>query len=170
MVIGPLPDRLEYAILEIVMASADSTHQDSWGNWQNSVSPLVPDWVSSDLKSAFKRLWKDGLLSLLKYVEGRRAEYSGNEQDDDAFFLIGPFIATITDEGRRHWGVPVQREMERERSRSMSIPPLRGGDFQGIGVYRSDVFWGRARKANFRAQHRLDEPTKLSLGMVASQQ
>jgi hypothetical protein len=53
----------------------------------------------------------------------------------------------------------------------VSIPPLRGGDFQGIRVYRSDVFLGRARKANFRAQpHRLDEPTKLSLGMVASLQ
>ena len=51
-----------------------------------------------------------------------------------------------------------------------SVPPLRGGDFQGIRVYRSDVFVGRARKANFRAPHRLDEPTKLSLGMVASLQ
>src|ERR1022692_887719 len=68
-------------------------------------------------------------------------------------------------------GVPVQREEERSRSPLMSIPPLRGGDFQGIRVYRSDVFLGRARKANFRAQqHRLDEPTKLSLGMVASLQ
>ena len=67
--------------------------------------------------------------------------------------------------------VPVQREMERERSRLVSIPPLRGGDFQGIGVYRSDLCLGRARKASFRAQpHRLDEPTKLSLGMVASLQ
>jgi hypothetical protein len=66
--------------------------------------------------------------------------------------------------------VPAQREMERERSPLVSIPPLRGGDFQGIGVYRSDVFWGRARKASLRAQHRLDEPTKLSLGMVASLQ
>jgi len=67
-------------------------------------------------------------------------------------------------------GVPAQREMERERSPLVSIPPLRGGDFQGIGVYRSDVFWGRARKASLRAQHRLDEPTKLSLGVVASLQ
>jgi hypothetical protein len=67
--------------------------------------------------------------------------------------------------------VPVQREVERGRSPLVSIPPLRGGDFQGIRVYRSDVFLGRARKANFRAQqHRLDEPTKLSLGMVASLQ
>ncbi|MDQ6760793.1 MAG: type II toxin-antitoxin system HicB family antitoxin, partial [Acidobacteriota bacterium] len=33
-------------------------------------------------------------------------------------------------------GVPVQREMEKERSPLASIPPLRGGDFQGIRVYR----------------------------------
>src|SRR3954454_23864966 len=47
----------------------------------------------------------------------------------------------------------------------VSVPPLRGGDFQGIRVYRSDAFWGRARKVNFRARHRLDEPAKLSLGL-----
>jgi hypothetical protein len=51
-----------------------------------------------------------------------------------------------------------------------SVPPLRGGDFQGIRVYRSDMLLGKARKANFRAPHRLDEPTKLSLGSVASLQ
>ena len=51
-----------------------------------------------------------------------------------------------------------------------SVPPLRGGDFQGIRVYRSDAVPGRARKANFRARHRLDEPAKLSLGLVASLQ
>src|ERR1035438_9081838 len=52
----------------------------------------------------------------------------------------------------------------------VSVPPLRGGDFQGIRVYRSDASWGRARKVNFRARHRLDEPAKLSLGLVASLQ
>ena len=52
----------------------------------------------------------------------------------------------------------------------VSVPPLRGGDFQGIRVYRSDAISGRARKANFRARHRLDEPTKLTLGLVASLQ
>src|SRR5438045_9567505 len=52
----------------------------------------------------------------------------------------------------------------------ISVPPLRGGDFQGIRVYRSDVCWGKARKTNFRARHRLDEPAKLSLGPVASLQ
>ncbi len=67
--------------------------------------------------------------------------------------------------------VPVQREMESER------PPLAaefrpsGGDFQGMGVYRSDVLLGRAQKrAPLRSYHRLDEPTRLSLGVVASQQ
>jgi len=40
-----------------------------------------------------------------------------------------------------------------------------------MGVYRSDVFLGGARKAISGArQHRLDEPTGLSLGMVASLQ
>jgi hypothetical protein len=67
--------------------------------------------------------------------------------------------------------VPVQREIERVRSPLVSIPPLRSGDFQGIRVYRSDVFLRRARKTNFRAQqHRFDEPTRLSLGVVASLQ
>ena len=51
-----------------------------------------------------------------------------------------------------------------------SVPPLRGGDFQGIRVYRSDVFFGKSAKGDFRAQHRLDEPAKLSLGLVASLQ
>jgi len=38
-------------------------------------------------------------------------------------------------------------------------------------VYRSDVVSGKSAKANFRARlHRLDEPTGLSLGMVASPQ
>ena len=59
--------------------------------------------------------------------------------------------------------------MERGRSPLVSISALAGLDFQGIRVYRSDVFLSRARKANFRARHRLDEPTKLSLGAVASQ-
>ena len=74
-------------------------------------------------------------------------------------------------ESTRAGSVPVQREVEKVRSPLVSIPPLRGGDFQGIGVYRSDVVWDGARKACLRApSHRLDEPTRLSLGMVASQQ
>jgi hypothetical protein len=42
--------------------------------------------------------------------------------------------------GLTHHSVLVQREMERVRSPLASIPPLRGGDFRGIRVYRSDVF------------------------------
>ena len=67
--------------------------------------------------------------------------------------------------------VPAQREMERVRSPLVSIPPLRGGDFQGIRVYRSDMFLKSAKGGlSHSQQHRLDEPAKLSLGMVASLQ
>jgi hypothetical protein len=45
-----------------------------------------------------------------------------------------------------------------------------GGDFQGMGVYRSDVV-GKSAESNLpRSDHRLVEPTRLSLSMVASQQ
>jgi len=55
--------------------------------------------------------------------------------------------------------VPVQREMERERSPLASIPPFQGGDFRGIRGLPIRCMLGRARKANFRApKHRLDEP------------
>src|ERR1017187_427497 len=103
-------------------------------------------WIRHVL--AFPALWERTVLRLIDYVKDR-------QKNDTSRWLT----------------VPVQREMERGRSPLMSIPPLRGGDFQGIRVYRSDMVLGRARKANFRAQqHRLDEPTKLSLGMVASLQ
>ena len=46
-----------------------------------------------------------------------------------------------------------------------------GRDFQGIGVYRSDVVSLRSAEAKPpRSVHRLDEPTGLSLSMVASPQ
>jgi hypothetical protein len=58
-----------------------------------------------------------------------------------------------------------------ERSPFVIIPPLWGWEFQGMRVYRSDGCCGKSAKMNFRAQqHRLDEPTKLSLSMVASLQ
>jgi len=67
--------------------------------------------------------------------------------------------------------VPVQPEQERGRFPLVGKFRPSGGDFQGMGVYRSDVFWGGARRLIFRARlHRLDEPTGLSLGMVASLQ
>ena len=67
--------------------------------------------------------------------------------------------------------VPVQREVESERSPLGAKFRPSGGDFQGMRVYRSDVVLGRAQKrTSLRSDHRLDEPSRLSLGMVASQQ
>ena len=67
--------------------------------------------------------------------------------------------------------VPVQPEQERGRFPLVGRFRPSGGDFQGMGVYRSDVFFGGARKVISRARpHRLYEPTGLSLGMVASLQ
>jgi hypothetical protein len=48
---------------------------------------------------------------------------------------------------------------------------LRGGDFQGIKVYRSDEDLEAAQGTGSGAAiHRFNEPTRLSLGMVASPQ
>ena len=70
--------------------------------------------------------------------------------------------------------VPVQREMERGRSPLVSIPPLRGGDFQGIRVYRSDDSCPAMHSARGFAPALLNigsmSPTRLSLSMVASRQ
>jgi len=63
--------------------------------------------------------------------------------------------------------------MEKRRSPLVSIPPLRGGDFQGIGGLSSDDFSLAGKRESLSpraARHRLDEPTRLSLGMVASLQ
>jgi len=38
------------------------------------------------------------------------------------------------------WSVPVQPEMERRRFPLVGKFRPSGGDFQGMGVYRSDVF------------------------------
>lgn len=106
MVKGPLADRLEYGILEIVMGYRDGTHQASWVVWLNSVGKLVPDFIHDvDLKAAFKRLWKGGIVRLSKAAEGRYHgfDYSGNESADEAFFFITEFNVTITDDGRRYW-------------------------------------------------------------------
>jgi hypothetical protein len=106
MVKGPLAYRLEYGILEIIMSHKDGTHQASWGEWLNSVGKLVPDLVhDADLKAAFKRLWKGGIVRLSKAAEGRYHgfDYSGNEGADEAFFFITEFNVTITADGGRFW-------------------------------------------------------------------
>src|SRR4030088_209377 len=46
---------------------------------------------------------------------------------------------------------------------------FRGGDFQGIKVYRSDEYLEAAQGTSSGAViHRFDKPTRLFLGMVAS--
>src|SRR5580658_2427861 len=66
--------------------------------------------------------------------------------------------------------VPVQREREEKRYPLVSIPPFGRGFSRHPGLPIRCVL-GRARKTNFRArEHRLDEPARLSLGMVASLQ
>jgi len=58
--------------------------------------------------------------------------------------------------------------VEKRRSPLVSIPPF-GRDFQGIGVFRSDEdLVGSVRSSFLRCHHRLDEPARLSLSMVAS--
>jgi len=98
MVKGPLADRLEYAILQIVMGFSDCTQQASCPEWATPVRTLVPDLAEQPaLKAAFTRLWNRGYIRLFK--DG--LEYTGNEPD--SFFYTGPFESTITDEGRSYW-------------------------------------------------------------------
>lgn len=105
MVKGPLPDRLEFAILQIVM-SFNGKHQNSWGEWSSAVSRVSDLADGAELKAAFTRLWKHGNLRLTKWHVDAMCdiEYSGKEQDDSAFFFTGNFNAIITDEGRSYWG------------------------------------------------------------------
>ena len=65
--------------------------------------------------------------------------------------------------------VLVQPEMEKRVSPLVSIPPF-GRGFSRHGVFRSDGGWGGARTSSHAPVHRLDEPTGISLGMVASPQ
>jgi len=63
-----------------------------------------------------------------------------------------------------------QPELERRRAVS-EHSALSGGDFQGIGSFAAMMGWGAAQEARSgAADHRLDEPTRLSLGLVASLQ
>ena len=86
-------------------------------------------------------------------------------------FAVGvPDIGPAVVGADRPESVLVQPEMESGRSPLVNIPPF-GGDFQGIRVYRSDVVFLKSAEAKPpRSVHRLDEPAKLSLGMIASPQ
>jgi len=106
MVEAPLSDRLEYAILRIVYRNpSDARHQNSWGGWGSEVKTDVLEFTGADLLSAFKRLWKKGVIRLTKPDSQRyhAQDYSGSESDDHSFFFMGDFNVSITDEGRSHW-------------------------------------------------------------------
>ncbi len=66
--------------------------------------------------------------------------------------------------------VPVQREMESGRSPLVSIPPFGRGFSRHQGLPIRCVFLKSAEAGPPRSGHRLDEPARLSLGMVASLQ
>jgi hypothetical protein len=108
----PLSDRLEYAILEIVCRNpSEARHQDYWGAWAAAVRDTVPAFVDADLRAAFKRLGKRGVLRLTKPDSQlyNATEYSSNETEDARFFHDGPFNASITDEGRSRIDLTVIR-------------------------------------------------------------
>lgn len=110
MIKGPLADRLEYAILEVVFHS-NGDHQTYWGGWETQIRHLVSDYANQlDLLAAFKRLWQRGVLRLTKphnpTMRHRAFGYSGRDADDHAFFFIGNFNAEATPEGRSYWDRP----------------------------------------------------------------
>lgn len=125
MVKGPLSDKLEYAILEIVFRNPQADHQNYWGGWETEVRSLISDEYNQfDLLAAFKRLWNggNGALRLTKpdnpTMRRHAIDYSGNDGDDTAFFFAGPFNAVATPAGRRYWaGIKVEK-----KSASMGFP------------------------------------------------
>jgi hypothetical protein len=108
MIKGPLPDRLEYAILKIVAASPYDYHQNHWGGWESEVGQQVLDCTRTELLAPFKRLWNggSGALRLTKPDTTHRhaLDYSGDEADEEAFFFTGQFNAVLTAPGRSYWG------------------------------------------------------------------
>jgi hypothetical protein len=90
-----------------------------------------------------------------------------------AQFMLGHFLHVCSGSWARRRvseSVPAQREMESGRSPLASIPPFGRGFSRHPGLpIRCGS--GKGAKGDFRARrHRLDEPTRLSLGMVASPQ
>ncbi len=118
MVKGPLSDRLEYAILEIVFGNSQADHQNYWGGWETEVRALMSDYSNQfDLLAAFKRLWNggNGVLRLTKpdnaTMRRHAFDFSGDDADDNAFFFTGPFNAVATPAGRSHWdGIKVEKK------------------------------------------------------------
>ena len=118
MVKGPMSDKLEYAILEIVFRTQQADHQNYWGGWETEVRALVPDYSNQfDLLAAFKRLWNggSGVFRLTKpdnpTMRRHAFDYSGHDADDNAFFFTGNFNAQATLAGRSYWdGIKVEKK------------------------------------------------------------
>jgi hypothetical protein len=124
VVMGPLPDRVQFAILDIIFRNpANAQHRDRLDGWRTRVRYLVPgDFIiDADLLDAFKVLWKAGLLDLTKpdnAAKVRQAQYySGDDADDQAFFYSGPFDTVATQEGRSHW-VRIQADQAPARAKA----------------------------------------------------
>jgi hypothetical protein len=100
MIRGPLPDRIEYAILDIIMRT-NGSHQGSWAEWTNSALSLVADLDDAEFEAAFNRLRKRSIILLLN---GSGRYNPTTEEDISLFFYTDRFKAIITDEGRSHWG------------------------------------------------------------------
>ena len=83
--------------------------------------------------------------------------------------LDAPMILSFLDSLEQD-SVPVHPEMETERFPLVSIPPF-GRGFSRHGGLPIRWGFGKSAKGDFRARlHRLDEPTRLSLGKDASPQ
>ena len=79
------------------------------GSWQVHLQTelgQLPD--QSEVRSAMKRLYADGLIRLKKYSKEYGGEYTGKEEDDWWFFGYYTFQASITDQGRRYWNVATE--------------------------------------------------------------
>jgi extradiol dioxygenase family protein len=96
-----LSGALEYSILEVIAVLSERRRQAAIGGWNALVRDRIPEPAeNNELLFAFKRLWKRGILRLMK---PGGSEYSGNPADDRWFFFTGPFDAEITPEGWSHW-------------------------------------------------------------------
>ncbi len=90
--------------------------------------------------------------------------------EDGIVFDVAGIEAERIKEDAEYECVLVQPEMERRRSPLVSIPPYGRGFSRHRGLpIRCD--FGKSAKGDFRARlHRLHEPTRLPLGVVASPQ
>ncbi|MGJ5814458.1 hypothetical protein [Paludibaculum fermentans] len=102
----PLSDRIDYAILAVVFRTPDEEHQGDWHDWEDAIQAILGAEANvRELLSAFKRLWNGGMIHLSKPddAEPHGTAYSGEDGDDEAFFLTGPFTAIGTPGGGDCW-------------------------------------------------------------------